>query len=481
MQDKKMGLDSLHQHEIKLLAALTKNKEEIDSISRRLGINKDALVRSAFVLKELGLAEIIEESKKRYSLTDEGKSNLKEGFPEERLLSKDNIPVSSLSEDEKRIGLQWALKNGWIKIIDGKIKVVSKPQKYDLRSELESISEGKEADEKDIKILLQRKNIEENADKKFFVMATDLGLESIPLIMDRLEKEEINELNHSLIVSGKWRNASFRKYNLRLKVERAKKGAFHPVNEYIRQIRDIFVSMGFEEMRGPEVESAFWDFDALFTPQDHPAREMQDTFYLENPAEFEYPSDVAERVREVQEKAWKYKWNPDVPKQAVLRTHTTTLSAHKLVSLRKGKRSKPGKFFAIGRVYRNEATDFKHLAEFYQIEGIVAWKNANFRHLLGVLSAFYEKQDIKIRFRPHYFPYTEPSVEIDRWDEKRNQWIELAGAGILRPEVSIPLWGSYPVLAWGMSLERPLMHKLSLKDIRTPYQNDVYWISDSQI
>ncbi|MCS7109522.1 MAG: phenylalanine--tRNA ligase subunit alpha, partial [Candidatus Micrarchaeota archaeon] len=160
---------------------------------------------------------------------------------------------------------------------------------------------------------------------------------------------------------------------------------------------------------------------------------------------------------------------------------TTTLSAHTLVKLRKGKRSKPGKFFAIGRVYRNEATDFKHLAEFYQIEGIVAWKKATFRDLLGILSEFYKRQGIKIRFRPHYFPYTEPSVEVDRWDEKRGEWIEFAGAGILRPEVSIPLWGSYPVLAWGMSLERPLMSILNVKDIRIPYQNDIYWISDSQI
>ncbi|MCX8202451.1 MAG: phenylalanine--tRNA ligase subunit alpha [Candidatus Micrarchaeota archaeon] len=481
MKKETIDLDSLHQHDIKLLTALRKEKEDIESIAKRLGLSKDALIRSAFVLKDLGLVDIVEEAKVRYVITGEGNKNLREGFPEERLLSKDGTPVSSLSEEERRIGLQWAMKNGWVRIAEGKIKILSRPEKYDLREKLKAIEEGRDVDKETVKLLLQRKNIEETATKKFFVRITDLGMETAPSVMDRLDKEEINELTHSLITSGKWRNATFRKYNLRLKIERARKGAYHPVNEYIRQIREVFVSMGFEEMTGPEVDSAFWDFDALFTPQDHPARELQDTFYLENPEKFEYPEDVAERVKEIQEKAWKYKWDPEIPRQAVLRTHTTTLSAHTLVSLRKGKRSKPGKFFAIGRVYRNEATDFKHLAEFYQIEGIVAWKKATFRDLLGVLSAFYEKQGIKIRFRPHYFPYTEPSVEIDRWDEKRNQWIELAGAGILRPEVSLPLWGSYPVLAWGMSLERPLMNRLNLKDIRIPYQNDIYWIADSQI
>ena len=478
-----MDIDSLHQHEIKLLASLTQKKEGMDSLSARTGINKDALYRSASVLKELGLVSIEEDSSLHYILTEEGKRFLKERFPEERVIksAEQGIEVSSLPEEERRIGVQWGIRNKWIKIADGKLQLVSKPESYSLYQALKDISEGKNADENAVKLLLDRKLIVQKTEKRIFVSLTEEGKNVIPSLIDRIDKEEINELTHSLITSGKWKNARFRKYNLRLQIERVKKGAYHPVNEYIKRVKEIFVSMGFQEMTGSEVESAFWDFDALFTPQDHPARELQDTFYLKNPEKMEYPEDVAERVKEIQEKQWKYEWNREIPKQAVLRTHTTTLSAHTLSSLRKGKRSIPGKFFAIGRVYRNEATDFKHLAEFYQIEGIVAWKKANFRDLLGVLSAFYSKLGIKIRFRPHYFPYTEPSVEVERWDEKRNQWIELAGAGILRPEVSFPLWGSYPVLAWGMSLERPLMHILDIKDIRIPYENDIYWILDNQL
>jgi len=479
----KVDIDSLHQHEIKLLASLTPNKEDLVSLSARTGINKDALYRSASVLKELGLVSIDEELSSNFVLTEEGLRFLQNRFPEERVLkfAEQGSSVSSLPDEERRIGVQWGIKNKWIKVVNGKLQLISKPESYSLYLALKDISEGKKVDENTAKILLDRKIIVQKTEKRFFISITDEGKKIVPSLIDKLDKEEVNELSHSLITSGKWRNVRFRKYNLKIEIERIKKGAYHPVNEYIKRVKDIFVSMGFQEMSGPEVESAFWDFDALFTPQDHPARELQDTFYLKNPEKIDYPHDVAERVKEIQEKQWKYKWDPEVPKQAVLRTHTTTLSAHTLSSLRKGKRSIPGKFFAIGRVYRNEATDFKHLAEFYQIEGIVAWKKATFRDLLGVLSAFYSKLGIKIRFRPHYFPYTEPSVEVERWDEKRNQWIELAGAGILRPEVSFPLWGSYPVLAWGMSLERPLMHILDIKDIRIPYENDIYWILDNQL
>ncbi|MEM2948009.1 MAG: hypothetical protein QXG02_00580, partial [Candidatus Anstonellales archaeon] len=134
-------------------------------------------------------------------------------------------------------------------------------------------------------------------------------------------------------------------------------------------------------------------------------------------------------------------------------------------------------FFSIGRVFRNEATDFKHLAEFHQIEGIVVWKKANFRHLLGVLKEFYSRLGFeKIRFRPSYFPYTEPSLEVEVFFEPRNEWMELGGAGIFRPEVCKPLGATWPVLAWGLSLERPLMMMLGLEDIRTFYKNDLRWL-----
>ncbi len=478
----KIDLDSLHQHERKLLLVLS-GLEELESLSKKTGINKDALLRSAFVLKERGLVKVNEKTHEAFTLTDEGKKFLSEKFPEQRVAeyaSKHTL-ISDLTEEERKVGISWAVKNKWVRISNGALQPISKPEKYPLYDALLDISKGKNVEGKALTSLIERGSVEKKISKSYSFELTSEGQNVSKQIMANgdIGQNEINELNHSLILSGEWKNSKFRKYNLKVEVKKARKGAAHPINEYARQIKDIFVSMGFEEMEGNEIESSFWNFDALFTPQDHPARELHDTFYLSKPSELDYPEEIGQRVKETHEKSWKYSWDENVPRQAVLRTHSTTLSAHKLDSLRK--KRKPGKFFAISRVYRNEATDFKHLAEFYQIEGIVAWKNANFRNLFGVLQTFYDKLEIEIRFRPHYFPYTEPSVEVERWDEKRKQWIELAGAGILRPEVSIPLWNSYPVLAWGMALERPLMKKLNIKDIRTPYQNDVSWILDSQI
>jgi phenylalanyl-tRNA synthetase alpha chain len=132
-------------------------------------------------------------------------------------------------------------------------------------------------------------------------------------------------------------------------------------------------------------------------------------------------------------------------------------------------------------VYRNEATDYKHLAEFYQVEGIVVWENASFVNLQGCLKEFYKQLGFnKIKFVPHYFPYTEPSMEIHVYHEQRKEWIELGGSGIFRPEVSIPLWGKYPVLAWGLGIERLPLLKYDIKDIRTFYQNDLKWLRETK-
>jgi phenylalanyl-tRNA synthetase alpha chain len=242
--------------------------------------------------------------------------------------------------------------------------------------------------------------------------------------------------------------------------------------------------MGFAEMEGPMVESAFWNFDALFQPQDHPARELADTFYLEGKAKL--PSkELVEKVKESHEKNWKYKWSREEAGREVLRTHTTAVSARYLSRLdevlkKSGEKGK--KYFCVGRVFRNEATDFKHLAEFHQVEGIVAWDGANFRHLLGLLKEFYKRLGFeKVRFRPSYFPYTEPSLEIEVFFEGRGEWMELGGAGIFRPEMTKPLCDVYPVLAWGLSLERPMMLMEGMEDIRTFYRNDLEWLKKSRI
>jgi len=135
----------------------------------------------------------------------------------------------------------------------------------------------------------------------------------------------------------------------------------------------------------------------------------------------------------------------------------------------------PKKYFALGKCFRNETVDWSHGFEFNQSEGIVIDENANFRHLLGYLKEFFKKMGYeKIKFRPSYFPYTEPSVEIDVWHPEKKIWFELGGAGIFRPEVTIPIFGRHvPVLAWGPGFDRMLMNNYKIKDLRELYKNDL--------
>lgn len=234
-------------------------------------------------------------------------------------------------------------------------------------------------------------------------------------------------------------------------------------------------------MSGDFIQSSFWNFDALFTAQDHPVRELQDTFFVNKKTNLP-DKKIVTSVKISHEKGiggstgWKYEWNEEEAKELVLRTHTTCLSAQTLDKLKKeNKVNIPSKFFAIGKCFRNETLDWSHGFEFNQTEGIVVDKNANFRHLLGYLKEFFKKMGYeKIRFRPSYFPYTEPSVEIEVFHPEKKLWLELGGAGIFRPEVTIPLLGEpIPVLAWGPGFDRIIMNYYGIKDLRDLYKNDL--------
>jgi len=236
-------------------------------------------------------------------------------------------------------------------------------------------------------------------------------------------------------------------------------GKKHFVNQSIEQGKKIWLEMGFKEMTGNHTVTSFWNFDALFTAQDHPVREMQDTFFIKG-VEGKLPKDVKiiEQVKQSHEKGvggskgWQYSWKENEAKKVLLRTHTTCLSAKTLASLKK--EQMPAKFFSVNKVFRNETLDWKHGFEFNQSEGIVIDPNANFTHLIGYLKEFAKKMGYeKVRIQPSYFPYTEPSLEGSIWNEERKEWVEVLAAGIFRPEVTIPLLGTaMPVLAWAQDL-----------------------------
>jgi phenylalanyl-tRNA synthetase alpha chain len=286
---------------------------------------------------------------------------------------------------------------------------------------------------------------------------------------------ERNSLTPEDLESGAWREIKLRPYDVKLAAKDVYPAKIHPLRKIIEQTRRAFLEMGFAEVVSPMIESAFWNFDALFQPQDHPARDMQDTFYMRYPAESPLPdASVVEPVRRAHEdggntgsEGWGYKWSPEVSKQVVLRTHTTAATIRALAA----NPNPPGKFFCVGWTYRNETISFKHLPVFHQVDGIIIDEEANLASLMGTLQEFYSKMGFgRVKFKPAFYPYTEPSVDVVVYMESRGKWLEMGGAGIFRPEVTLPLGCTYPVLAWGLGIERLAMLRFGLSDIRELYR-----------
>lgn len=444
----------------KVLRLVMAQKRTIGDISRETHLNEDSVRRIAESLKGDGYVTI-ETSESLHGIpTAELDGYAKSVFPEVSVYRKaqGGASVSGLSPTEKSIGIRWARAKGFVAIEGGKIV----PQKG--------------ADE----VAAEAERLRAAFSQLMSAGRCD-DLEVFEEFFERRLLERKLVRTSTVIYSGKKVDWSLfeEKFELNVPGPSARVGKNHPVTKLANHLRTIMSELGFEEMEGDIVESSFWNFDALFQPQDHPARELADTFYIKGESPLPKDKQLVERVRRAHEAGWKYRWEPKEASKTVLRTHTTAVSARHVAAI---KDKKPRKYFSIGRVFRNEATDYKHLAEFHQVEGIIAWEGATFTDLLGVLKEIYGKLGFeKIRFRPSFFPYTEPSLEIEVYFEERKQWMELGGAGIFRPEVSIPLAGVYPVLAWGLSLERPLMLKLELNDIRDLYRNDVDFLTSARL
>ena len=247
----------------------------------------------------------------------------------------------------------------------------------------------------------------------------------------------------------------------------------HPLYDTISEVREAFVSLGFDEVAGDMIQSSFWNFDALFTPQDHPAREMQDTFYLDIQDMRDAPPDTMESVAAAHRTGWGGDWDAKMAAKPVLRTHTTCVTIRRLA------RDNPdgARLFSLGRVFRNEKPSYKHLVEFHQVEGVVVGDGVTLRDLMGMQREFYRRMGMhRVKFWPTYFPYTEPSLQSMVYNETLGKWVELFGMGMFRPEVTKPLGISRPVLAWGGGIERIAMIKHGVTDVRTFYNNDMGWL-----
>ncbi len=482
----------ISSNEKKVVLALKKLKRaSIKELAKETNLKEDAVNKAVYYLITKGLVSVEKKVDRIISLGEEGKRYVKIGLPENRALKYIKSGLNTIKElkeklgDEFNIAVAWLRKKGFAEIKNGRIeikgyretpdeKLLKMLSERDLK-ESELTEELRDA----LKMLKKRGDVVRLKEvSELFVELTEKGKKI------KVEaEEEIGILTPEILRSGLWRKAKFRRYDVKAKVKPLYPAKLHPLRRLIEEIREVFLQMGFEEIRGPLIESGFWNFDALFVPQDHPAREMQDTFYID--AEFDLPEkEIIERVKNVHESGelansigWRYKWKESVARQGLLRTHTTATTIRYLAKI--GNRE--AKVFSIGRVFRKEKITFKHLPEFHQCEGIVVGK-VTFRDLLGILKEFYKKMGFeKIRFRPSYFPYTEPSLEVDVYFEEKETWLELGGAGIFRPEVTKPFGIDMPVLAWGLGLERLAMLKYGLNDIRQLYMSDIDWLKKAPL
>ncbi len=421
-----------------------------------------------------------------YKLTEEGKKYLSgEDLPEKKLIKKIEEEPKEIQKlkkeiDDLDIAINWSKKKGLIDIDKGKIKLRKKPSEYPEEEAMKLIKNNEEEkiDSEQIENLINRNLIQEIRESVF--------KKAKKQIEESEEKgEKITNLTPELIQTELWKKGKFKEYNVKALGKKKNPGKKHILSHYKNKVREIFLEMGFEEHKGPYAESSFWTFDSLYVPQDHPAREMQDTFFLSNPEKIELPEkEIVKKVKEMHEKGnneskgWRYEWSEEEAKKPVLRTHTTAVTIKALREI-----EPPAKIFSIGKVFRKETIDYSHLPEFSQVEGIVASEEVNFRNLLGFLEEFYNKMGFdEIRFRPYYFPYTEMSVEPEVYYEPKDEWLEMGGAGIFRPEVTRPMGIEVPVLAWGLGLERLPMLDPDIKDIRTfYYRNDLELLRNKEI
>ncbi len=421
---------NLTSNEKTLLISLEELKKATPGeLAQNTGMKIETAMQAAFLLEENGLAQVDESVIETYELTDEGHKYASEGLPERKVIDaiSEPTPMQELkqrfSPDVAGIATGWLRRKGWANIENGVVVPTGNAGKGEDEHVLEKF-EGQARTVEELGMdagivaeLLKRKLVTKKEDKRRSVSITAEGLEvaASGIVIE----EEVAQINSEMLKSGQWKDIKFRPYNIHTQPRAIYGAKSHPYQRLIDQMRRIFLDMGFTEIKGEVVQSSFWNFDSLFQPQDHPAREMQDTFHLSSTSELpvEYKDNVCamhEYGGATDSTGWGGTWSEEVACKNVLRTHTTALTIKYLAD----NPNPPVKAFSIDRAYRRETIDPTHTPEFEQLEGVVMDKDMSFANLLGCLKEFYHRMGFEdVRFRPGYFPYTEPSVEPEVYVE----------------------------------------------------------------
>ena len=496
--------EALQDAEIVVLKALKKTPLSTEELQKKTSLDLSSINRASLWLQNKGLITVKEHTHFSVRLDKLGQKYASDKLPERKFLmaidvspknTEDIAKLMNLDKQETLFSLGRWKKKGVVTLEDGKVKLVKK--EYLNTSTSEELFLKKLASKEEIPYeelsgenqfafdeLKKRGLVTKTERKQRELSTTDFGIE----VADSVTAEaRIGALTSDIIKSGAWKSAAFRRYDITSPVPKLWPGKKQSYLKFLDEARDELTAMGFEEMSGPLVELSFWNNDALYMPQDHPARGIQDLYYVKSPKEGKVTEkDLLKAIKATHEnggktgsKGWQYKFDESAATRLLLRSQTTAVSARTLAN----KPNIPGAYFSVDRNYRPEKLDATHLVEFNQCEGIVLGDGLTFKHLLGLLADFMKKftGSDKFHFRPGYFPFTEPSVEGFFWHPSLKRWIEIGGAGVLRPEVTEPLGIKVPVLAWGLGIDRLFMMKENISDIRQLFSQDIQHLREAKL
>ncbi len=516
MQDPTALIDSLHPLEIKVLSTLGAHQADSvpvamgeEDLAKATSLEPSQISMALGWLLSKGLVRVHEESlTAEVSLTEIGMAYSKEHAPIERILSslkkaeqagkrltiKDIQSLEGLEPTEVSGAIGLLKKEGVVRVAPGgylERTGSDSPTCQELRTLLKGLhhsGRGKNLAsfspaQQDVirQYAVKRGNprepfrIDERAERSYILTAAGTAAQGL---LKQTAGDEVSRLTPELLKDGAWRTKRFRKYSISLRPPRIAIGKRHAYREFLDLVKYKLVSMGFQEMRGSLIETEFWNMDSLYMPQFHPARAIHDVYFVKEPTHArEAPEPFLSRVADTHQNGgktgstgWGYSYDRERAKRLVLRSQGTAVSARTLAS---GPQV-PGKYFSIARCFRYDQVDATHATDFFQVEGIVLGPDINFRTLLGLLDLFAREvaQSKESRFLPAYFPFTEPSVEV-HVRHPRLGWMELGGAGLFRPEVTVPLGVEVPVIAWGLGLDRMAMVALGIHDIRDLFSSDL--------
>lgn len=478
----------LHPHEKKILLALQKLTAGTPAqISRHSKLPEASVHKAGMWVKVKNLVEEQTKITESAEITEEGERYLKEGLPEvllARFLYKGSRPVTALGRHipALSVALAWAKAKGLVEFSEKNIRLTKNGREFiEKRAEdpaMEALRQAKTnhivSDLEILRELKKRRLVETRIRKEKIFKLTKEGRALVPKI--KTAKDQIGLLTTELIKTGRWKAREFRPYDVNTPVPKIIPAKLHFYTNFRNMVRKKLVAMGFEEVKSGYVELEFWNSDALFMPQDHPARGIHDIFKISSIKSGSVRDrGLLDRVSKTHKNGWITgsigwgHWDPQQTVKAVMRSQTTAVSARTLATIKPDS----GKYFTIDRCFRPDVLDANHSFEFDQCEGIVIGEHLTLKHLLGFLEIFGKEiaGAEQVRFRPSYFPFTEPSVEMDCL--VNGKWLEVVGSGIFRPEVTKPLGIDKPVLAWGFGFARLAMIKLGITDIRDLFTQDL--------